>query len=138
MFVVVASAVNPLAIVAQLFTFKVQAVKFVMFQFEAVNCQLTVKSDSAVTFQLNVEVQLTANAAVSNELAVAVHRLDVVEVKLFTVAVVEFNVVIVQFVAVKFVAVTSHSKPHCPVIFPVKVTSPFTVWSVTLSNSKLG
>ncbi|MBO7716550.1 MAG: hypothetical protein J6S85_23495 [Methanobrevibacter sp.] len=124
--VFVTSEVNQLVIVAQLFTVKVQAVKFVIFQLAADNSQPTDKSDSAVTFQLNVEVQLTVNVSVPNEVAVAVHRLDVVAFRLVIVASVEVNVSIVPFSAVM-----SHSNHPSAVTLPVKVTSPSTVWSVT-------
>lgn len=73
--VVVASAVNPFVTVAQSVTVAVQIValvefKFVMFHCVADNVQETDKSDSAATFQLSVDVQLTANACVFAVVAV--------------------------------------------------------------------
>ena len=142
--VVVASAVNQLATVAQLVTVKVQIevvseVRAVMSHVVAVNVQETDKFDSAVTFQPKVEVPVTTNVPASNEVASATHNELILEFKFVAVTLVELTsveltVVIFHVVALTVVPVNVHSA----VIFPVKVTSPATDCNVTLERSKLG
>jgi hypothetical protein len=111
--------------------------------------QVTSKSHPAVTFQVtsnvldNVVAQVTPNVPQTVALLTIVTSSKLTSSAVNEVVVISLEVkfVIVPFVAFKSVVVTSVAftvvqvNVQSAVIFPVKVTSPFTVCRVTLDKS---
>lgn len=97
----------------------------------------TDKSDSAVTFQLNVVVELTFKVPVETELAEAAHNEALSVVNELVVVELDVTFVIFQVVAVIESAVIAvHVNVQSAVILPVNSILPFTVCKVTLDKSK--